>query len=64
MEVTVGDKEEAFCDRFAPIISRIVSFAKAIEGFEDIPHEDQVQCKCKNKMCPLEFPSTYINCFF
>nr|XP_054749476.1 uncharacterized protein LOC129254950 [Lytechinus pictus] len=42
MEVKVGDKEEAFCDRFAPIISRIVSFAKAIEGFEEIPHEDQL----------------------
>ncbi|XP_030852666.1 uncharacterized protein LOC115917889 [Strongylocentrotus purpuratus] len=42
LELSVGDKEDAFCDRFAPIISRIVSFAKATEGFEDIPHEDQL----------------------
>ncbi|XP_071495060.1 nuclear receptor subfamily 1 group D member 2-like [Diadema antillarum] len=41
-EISADDKDSAFCDRFAPIISRIVSFAKAVEGFEDIPHEDQL----------------------
>ena len=41
-ELLTSEKDEAFCGRFAPIISRIVGFAKAVEGFEDIPHEDQV----------------------
>ncbi|XP_072033515.1 nuclear receptor subfamily 1 group D member 1-like [Amphiura filiformis] len=34
--------EDAFCNRFSPAISHIVTFTKSIPGFDKLHHQDQV----------------------